>query len=308
MNRFCHNPIVQGMLLLLVGSMAMTRPAMITQTVVPPMPSTMTFAGEMVPLNNPAVRDRLEKELIKTVYRQSAILTVLKRVQRYKEPIQSVLRQNNIPADFFYLAAIESDLSPIAESNKKATGFWQFMEGTAKEFNLEMSKYVDERRNLERSTLAASQLFSSLYRTFKNWTLCAAAFNGGRTAVSANLRAQNVQSYYDLYLTPETYDYVFRILALKLICENPERYGFSIQNGEYTSPTQVVEVSDDINLVEFARQHRMTYSELKYYNPWLLYHSTWESTDKYYEQNRTMNIMLEVPAGKTYKFQVISSP
>ena len=274
-------------------------------TGVPPIPNELSFAGEAVPLSDPIVRDRLERELIRNVYRHSGTLTVLKRVQRYREPITGILTKNQIPADFLYLAVAESDLSPIAESAKAAVGFWQFLEPVAKEYGLEVNKYVDERRHLERSTEAASRYLSRLYRTFGSWTLSAAAYNGGPTAVTNNLRGQQVASYYDLYLTPETYEYLFRILALKLIIENPERYGFSTPAPEYTAPTQEIEVRQDVNLVELARQYNMTYNQLKYFNPWLLYRSVWSPSDKYYEQNRALNVMLEVPAGKVYRIQVL---
>lgn len=264
------------------------------------MPTTLTFAGEPVPLDDPLVYDRLERELIKNVYRQSATLTVLKRVQRYRESIMGILTKNRIPTDFFYLAVIESDLSPINPSGKGADGMWQFTESAAKEYGLEMSKYVDERRNVERSTQAASQYLAKMYRKLQNWTLSAAAFNGGLTSLSNSLKNQQVSSFYDLYLTPETQDYIYRILSMKLICESPEKYGYSIRTGEYEAQTRSIPLKNDLNLLEFAQVHNMTYNQLKYYNPWLLYKSTWESTDKYYEQNKFMNIMLEVPVGKTY--------
>ncbi|GAB2802026.1 lytic transglycosylase domain-containing protein [Rhabdobacter roseus] len=286
--------------LLLAFCQALAQPA---ANQVPWVPSTLTFAGEAVPLTDPLVRDRLERELVKNVYKHATTLTILKRVQRYREPMTALLAQQKVPADFFYLAVIESDLSPLAESGK-AVGFWQFTEATAKEQGLEMSRYVDERRHLERSTQAASRQFMALYKTFQKWTLTAAAYNGGRTMVLNNLKAQQVKSFYDLYLTPETYDYVFRILALKLICEQPERYGFNVPAAEYQAPTQVVEVSQDTDLVAFARQYKLTYNQLKYLNPWLLYRSTWTSADKYHEQNKTMNVMLEVPSGKVYLMRV----
>ncbi|GAB3165691.1 lytic transglycosylase domain-containing protein [Telluribacter humicola] len=272
---------------------------------VPYIPQQLSFAGETVPLTDPIVRDRLERELIKNVYRHSGTLTALKRVQRYREPITSILTKNQIPADFLYLAVAESELSPIAESPRAAVGFWQFLEPVAKEYGLEVNKYVDERRHLERSTEAASRYLSRLYRTFGSWTLSAAAYNGGPTTVTNNLKGQQVSSYYDLYLTPETYDYLFRILALKLILENPERYGFSVPEPEYTAPTQEIEVRQDLNLIELARQYNMTYNQLKYFNPWLLYRSVWSTSDKYYEQNKAFNVMLEVPAGKVYRIQVL---
>ncbi|MGX7689486.1 lytic transglycosylase domain-containing protein [Flectobacillus roseus] len=273
------------------------------KTVLPKLPTQLSFAGETVPLNDPIVMERLEKELIKNVYKQSATLMVLKRVGRYKQTILEILKKNQIPDDFFYLAVIESDLSPIAESGK-ALGFWQFRETTANEFGLETSKYVDERRHLSLSTKAACKFFNSLYKSFNNWTLCAAAFNGGRRAIQENLKAQNTNSFYDLYLNPETYDYVFRILAMKLICEHPEEYGFIVNTKEYEEPTKEVIIENDINLVDFARKYNISYNKLKYYNPWLLYRSAWEATDKYVNDNKTMNLMLEVPVGKTYTFLV----
>jgi membrane-bound lytic murein transglycosylase D len=270
----------------------------------PFLPDTLTFAGEAVPMNDPAVRDRLERELIRNVYRHSSTLAILKRVPRYREPIVRILTARQVPADFFYVAVIESELSPLAESGK-AVGWWQFIEATAREQGLEMNRYVDERRHLERSTEAAARQFTLLNKTFANWTLSAAAYNGGRSMVLSNLKAQQVSSFYDLYLTPETYDYVFRVLAMKLILEHPGRYGFSAGVAEYQPPTQEVEVKQDVNLVELARRYRMTYNQLKYLNPWLLYRSAWTPADKYFEQNKTFNLMLEVPPGKGYLFRVL---
>jgi hypothetical protein len=270
---------------------------------IPSIPASLAFAGEQVPLSNPIVYEQLEQELIKNVYKHSSTLMVLNRIARYKEKIVSILLKNKIPEDFFYLAVIESELWPYANSGK-AAGFWQFRDSTAKEYKLEVSKFVDQRRDLELSTQAACNFLNNMDKTFKNWTLTAAAYNSGRTVIMNTLKAQKVQSYYDLHLTLETNDYVFRILAMKLICENPANYGFVVSKNEPMEPTEVVEVKEDVNLIELAKKHSISYKTLKYYNPWLVYNPGSVKSDKYYEENKLMNVMFEVKEGKSYKFLV----
>ncbi|GAB3503701.1 lytic transglycosylase domain-containing protein [Emticicia fontis] len=276
----------------------------VTQKItIPPIPASLDFAGEKVPLNNPIVYEQLEQELIKNVYKHSSTLMILNRVARYKEKMLNILAKNKIPEDFFYLSIIESELWPYANSGK-AAGFWQFRDSTAKEYKLEVTKFVDQRRDLDLSTQAACNFLNNLNKTFKNWTLTAAAYNSGRTTIMNTLRTQSVQSYYDLHLTLETNDYVFRILALKLICENPANYGFVVSKAEPAEPTEIVEIKEDINLIELAKKYNTNYKTLKYYNPWLVYNPGSVKSDKYYEENKLMNVMLEVKEGKSYKFLV----
>lgn len=283
-------------------NLAISQP--VTQKIsVPPIPASLEFAGEKVPLNNPIVYEQLEQELIKNVYKHSSTLMILSRVARYKEKMMGILTKNKIPEDFFYLSVIESELWPYANSGK-AAGFWQFRDSTAKEYKLEVNKFVDQRRDLDLSTQAACNFLNNLNKTFKNWTLTAAAYNSGRTTIMNTLKAQGVQSYYDLHLTLETNDYVFRILALKLICENPANYGFVVSKTEPLEPTEVVEVKEDMNLIELAKKHNTNYKTLKYYNPWLVYNPGSVKSDKYYEENKLMNVMFEVKEGKSYRFLV----
>lgn len=283
-------------------NLAISQP--VTQKIsVPSIPASLEFAGEKVPLNNPIVYEQLEQELIKNVYKHSSTLMILNRVARYKEKMIGILTKNKIPEDFFYLSVIESELWPYANSGK-AAGFWQFRDSTAKEYKLEVNKFVDQRRDLDLSTQAACNFLNNLNKTFKNWTLTAAAYNSGRTTIMNTLKAQGVQSYYDLHLTLETNDYVFRILALKLICENPANYGFVVSKTEPLEPTELVEVKEDMNLIELAKKHNTNYKTLKYYNPWLVYNPGSVKSDKYYEENKLMNVMFEVKEGKSYRFLV----
>ena len=151
------------------------------------LPESMTFCGEEVPLDLFYVRERLERELLINSYRHSANLLLLKRTKRWFPVMEPLMEKYGLPEDFKYLAMIESDLTN-AVSPSKAVGFWQFLEGTGKEYNLEIDKEVDMRYNVEKETVAACQFLKSSYRKFGSWTLAAAAFNCGRTARGLLLR------------------------------------------------------------------------------------------------------------------------
>jgi membrane-bound lytic murein transglycosylase D len=260
-----------------------------------PLPDEISFAGERVPLEDPEVRERLERELIIACYRHSTTLVVLKRVARWRGQFDPILAEQGIPGDFFYVSVIESELEPYADSGK-AHGFWQFTDPVARALNLEISRYVDQRRDPILSTRAACKHIKENYNEFKNWTLAAAAYNLGKPTLKRVKNYQNVDSYYDLYLTSETARYVFRILAMKLIIENPEKYGFYLQPKDYYTPlkSKPVTVSSTIeNIAKFAQDNHINYKILKLYNPWIKF----DSKDDY-------TYRFEVPAGKTYQFQV----
>ncbi len=268
----------------------------LTQKIAPvALPDALTFAGERVPLDDPEVRERLERDLIIACYRHSTTLLILKRAARWRGQFDPILAQEGVPADFFYLAVIESELEPYADSGK-AHGFWQFTDPVAKALRLEISKYVDQRRDPALSTEAACKHLKDNYKEFSNWTLAAAAYNLGKPTLKRVKNYQNVDTYYDLYLTSETARYVPRILAMKLIIENPEKYGFYLQPKDLypALKSKPVAVTSTIeNIAQFARTHNITYKTLKMYNPWIKF----DSKDDY-------TYRFEVPAGKTYYFQV----
>ena len=199
------------------------------------LPETMDFCGEEVPLDLFYVRERLEREILVNSYRHSATILLLKRTTRWFPVLEPVMVQNGLPEDFKYLAMIESELTN-AVSPSKAVGFWQFLESTGKEYGLEINKEVDMRYHVEKETAAACKYLKDSYRKFGSWTAAAAAFNCGNGRISRTKDDQRVDSYYDMILPEETQRYVFRILALKLITENPEKYGFQISDkGWYRS-------------------------------------------------------------------------
>jgi hypothetical protein len=235
------------------------------------LPDTLTFAGEEVPLELFYVREALDRELSVNTYWHSSTLTLIKRSHRWFPMIDSILKNNGIPLDFRYLAVIESGLSNVI-SPAKAVGFWQFLKGTAKEYDLEVSKDVDERYNRLKSTQAACAYFQDSYEEFGNWALVAAAYNAGKNGISRRMEKQKASSYYDMLLSDETSRYLYRILAMKLIFESPESYGFYLDESEVYLPIPTHSVVVDTKVeswADFAKEYGLSYKLLKYFNPWL---------------------------------------
>lgn len=234
------------------------------------LPEQISLAGEAVPLNRLDVREALKKELIVNTYLHSHTIQILKNAPRMFALIEPILKANGIPDDFKYLAVIESRLDPLVVSPAGAVGIWQIMKGTAKELGLEVTPEVDERYHIEKSTQAAADYLNKAYRKFGSWTLAAASYNAGSNMISRQMDLQQQTNYYNLLLGEETERYVFRILALKQIMNQPEMYHFKVSDLHPAEETQTIKVSTSIkNWAEFAREQGITYKTLKRFNPWL---------------------------------------
>ena len=237
----------------------------------PVIPEKLDFCGERVPLEYFDVRESLERELIKVMYWHSETFLYLKRMKRFFPVISKILKNNNIPQDFFYLCVAESGMENVV-SPAKAVGFWQLLESTGKENGLEINSEVDERYDLEKSTEAACRFLRQAFPKFGNWTMVAAAYNCGQNGAQKLVRNQGEKSYYDLRHNPETGRYVYRILAYKLLLSRPEDYGFVFREKDLypVIETETVEVDTAItNLYAFAKQVAGNYKMLKLLNPWL---------------------------------------
>ncbi|WP_031425803.1 lytic transglycosylase domain-containing protein [Flavimarina sp. Hel_I_48] len=236
-----------------------------------PLPKSVNFAGEPAPLNDPDIRERLDRELLVNTYWQSNGLLLIKRANKYFPIIEPILKKEGIPDDFKYLAVIESGLTH-AVSPAGARGFWQLMPGTGKDLGLEVNDNVDERYNVEKATVAACKYLKDSKKKWGTWTLAAAAYNAGNRGIDRRLEEQDVASYYDLLLGEETGRYVFRILALKEIMGDPAKFGFNYtQDDLYQEvPTYKVKVDTAVtNFVKFAQGYDINYKILKIHNPWL---------------------------------------
>ena len=236
-----------------------------------PLPEKMNFAGEPIPLKNPDIAERMDRELLVNTYWQSNGLLLFKRAHKYFPIIEPILQRHDVPEDFKYLAVIESGLTQ-AVSPARATGFWQILKGTGKEYGLEINDQVDERYHIELATHVACRYLKKSKERLGSWTLAAAAYNAGNYGVEKELKRQNVTGYYDLLLGEETGRYVFRIAALKEIMSDPKKYGFNFRKKDLYKyvPTREVRVDTSVtDFTKFAESFGINYKILKLHNPWL---------------------------------------
>jgi membrane-bound lytic murein transglycosylase D len=235
------------------------------------IPADLNFANEEVPQEDPEIMERVDREFLVNTYWQSNALLLMKRAHKYFPVIEPILSKNGIPDDFKYLAVAESGLQNVV-SHAGATGFWQIMKATGREYGLEINDNVDERYHLEKSTEVACKYLQKYKEKYGSWTLAAAAYNAGPGSINKYMGIQKANDYYDLLLGEETGRYVFRILAIKEILSNPEKYGFDIENDDLYNavPTFNVVVEEPVqNFADFAQQYEINYKILKRHNPWL---------------------------------------
>ena len=235
------------------------------------IPDNLNFAGEKIPIENPDILERMDRELLVNTYWQSNGLLMFKRAGKYFPIIEPILKRNGVPDDFKYLAVIESGLTN-AVSPAGARGVWQIMPATGRENGLEVNNNVDERYHLEKATEVACKYLKDSKEKLGSWTLAAAAYNAGKSGVRRRLKEQQVEDYYDLLLGEETGRYMFRIVALKEILSNPKNYGFNFTEEDLYQnvPTYQVEIDSVVNdFAGFAKEYGINYKILKIHNPWL---------------------------------------
>jgi len=261
------------------------------------LPDTLTFGGDVVPMENIDVRESLDNELLSVANFHSQTLKNIKRTVRYFPIIEPILKRNDIPNDFKFLAVAESNLDNVS-SPAGAHGFWQFLKTTGAEYGLEINDEVDERYHVEKATKAACEYLSRAYKVYKDWALVAASYNYGRGNVNSQIERQKVNSYYDMHLNTETGRYVYRILAIKLIFNNPEQYNLHVDKENFYTEykTKEIEINTAIpSLIDFAIENNTNYKILKILNPWLISDKLTNSKgNKYY---------IKVPSenGRKYK-------
>jgi hypothetical protein len=231
----------------------------------------LDFAGERVPLEDPDVKERLERELQLNIYWHSNTLLAFKTANRFFGEIETTLKANGVPDDFKFLALIESGLrNDVSPSG--AVGFWQILKPTGKELGLEINDEVDERYHFDKSTAAACKYFNDAKAKLGNWTIAAASYNLGVGGMQQRVKDQQTNNYYEMFYNPETSRYVFRILAMKVIFSNIQRCGFYVHENDLYQPYNftTVEVDTPIaSIASFAAQYNLKYKHIKILNPWL---------------------------------------
>lgn len=252
------------------------------------LPNDLAFAGEAVPLEKIDVREKLDRELLVNTYWQSSSILLHKKANRWFPVIEEILAEEGVPDDLKYIALIESGLTNVV-SPAGATGFWQFMRETGKEYGLEIRTGVDERYNIELSTRAACDYLKAAKEKYGSWTLAAASYNMGMNGLQKQINRQKADNYYDLLLNEETGRYVYRTIALKEILTNSSQYGFHLREKDLYPPYSfyTVEVDTSVSdLTSFAFNYSTDYKTLKLLNPWL------------------RDTFLKNPNGKTYTIKL----
>jgi hypothetical protein len=236
-----------------------------------PLPQSLSFAGEPVPIKDLQVRQSFDRELLVNTYWQSNMLLFLKRSGRYFPVIEPILMEHGIPEDFKYIPLIESGFTHVV-SPAGAVSFWQFLEGTGRDYGMEINEAVDERYHLVKATHAACRYLKDAREELGSWTLAAASYNRGINGIQKQMERQQADDFYDLRLNPETARYLYRLLAIREIMSDPEGYGFHIKPQEryHPIPTRSLAVDTGIdNLGKWASKQGINYRILKFHNPWL---------------------------------------
>jgi LysM repeat protein len=227
-----------------------------------------------MPLENRYVWEMLDREITIAVWDRAQIFMWLKRAGRYFPYIEKALAEAGLPEDIKYVAVAESSLLDDVISNKGALGIWQFMARTGTHNGLRKDRNMDERRSFEQSTKAAIKFLKRLKRVFGQWTLALAAYNLGEANLKREIKSQKVRNYYRLNLPRETERYLFRIAAIKIVLENPKRYGYSIEPERVYGPVKCdavsIRISIPLHITDIAKALDTDFKLLKELNPQIL--------------------------------------
>ncbi len=189
--------------------------------------ASLSFVDKELPVDNERVENTLRRHLRTLSYNNTRTYRLHRVAASALPKVASILKAHGIPEDFKYIPLVESGLARGTSSHKGASGYWQFMPATARSFGLRVDEEVDERQDLEKSTRAAAKYLKALHREFGDWTLVAAAYNVGEGRLSRAIKAQGKQDYFTLNINKETNAYVYKLVSMKAIIENPEQHGYN---------------------------------------------------------------------------------
>ena len=238
------------------------------------LPKALSLCGEPVPLENRRVWEMLDREFTIAVWDRAQVFMWLKRAGRYFPHIEKELAEAGMPEDLKYLAVAESSLLTYIRSSEGAIGSWQFMAHTARRNGLRKDGMIDERLSFEHATEAALKHLRHLKDKFGTWALALAAYNCGKTRLKKEMEEQKVADYYRLNLPLETERFIFRIAAIKIIMENPKRYGYSLTHDQAYRPiecdTVQVKIEVPLHITDIAAAVGTDFKILKELNPQIL--------------------------------------
>ncbi|MCM1310124.1 MAG: lytic transglycosylase domain-containing protein [Bacteroides sp.] len=252
----------------------------------PDIPRSVTFAGEKLDLADTQLYERLDRELTSMVYTHGNTLLTLKRANRYFQELAKIMKQYGVNEDFIYMACIESFLNPIARSAAGAAGIWQFMPATAKQYGLEVTDEVDERYDPIKETAAACKYINAAFEKYGDWASVASSYNGGTARITKELDAQQQDNALNLWLADETRRYPLRMVAMKMIMENPSKYGFELRADQLYQPYEYITETVDYTVDDWptwAKERGISYATLREYNPWIRAKTLTNKNGKSYE-------------------------
>lgn len=264
----------------------------------PKVPDSVLFCGKHIDLTRFDRHERMDRELLAFAYMHSTSIQTIKRANRYFPVVEPILKEYGIPDDFKYLMAIESNCNPLARSHAGASGLWQFMQSTGREYGLEVNKNIDERYHVEKSTVAACKYIKAAYAKYNDWIAVAAAYNAGQARIANQLDKQQVDDMLDLHLVEETARYVYRIIAAKIMFSDPSAFGFRLRTSDLYMPIPYKEVkvtTGIADLAAWAKKQGITYALLKNLNPWL--------RDNFLQNVSGRTYMLKVPTQEGMHYQ-----
>lgn len=235
------------------------------------LPANLSFAGEEIPVSDFESRSLFDSTLHTFTYSQTHSKDLHARAHQWFPVIEPILRKYKVPSDLKYIALVESGFS-INTSSKGAQGYWQFMAATAGTYGLTINEEIDERYDIEKSTIAACRFFLDAYKDLKSWTLSAAAYNMGLPGLQKRMLKQGADSYYEMMLNRETAGYMYRVLALKTVIEHPEKYGYELNRKNYYPRLNLLAVKVDSSISDlsrFASSYRTSADVIRILNPWI---------------------------------------
>jgi membrane-bound lytic murein transglycosylase D len=198
----------------------------------------------------------------------------LVRSEKYAPTIKEILKKNGLPEDLVYLSMIESGFNMKARSRAKASGPWQFMDGTGKQYGLRVDYWIDERYDLEKSTVAAARYLKDLFDRFGCWYLAAASYNAGENRVMKAIKKEDTKDFWKLReyktLPKETQEYVPQLIAAALIAKEPEKYGFEDMESIQVRSLSKIDVPGGVPLRTIAHALSLEVADLRALNPEIL--------------------------------------
>lgn len=240
---------------------------------VPDVPEYVIFAGQKITFDRADLRERMDRELIAFTYTHSTSTLMIKRANKFFPQVEPILKRMGIPDDLKYLMVIESNLDPQAQSGAGAAGLWQFTQSTGRAYGLEVNSNIDERFNTVKATEAACRFLKEAYEKYGNWMTVAASYNGGQQGMDRRIEAQHQTDALNMWLVDETSRYMFRLLVVKMMFEDPSQFGFKFKREDlypYIPSKKQVKVTDTVeDLVAFAESNGISYADLKRANLWL---------------------------------------